>query len=105
MCTVDVIGQREAMKYGCTDCVKPSGKCVQCVQVEGAGSDMIGQCEVSSQVSHKSRSKKSIQGGGNIVGQLLEQRDILEHKGRGESFTGKQASISHTDQNTFPKIV
>ena len=37
MCTVDVIGQRVALKYGCTECVEPSGKCVQCVQVDSAG--------------------------------------------------------------------
>ena len=43
MCTVDVIGQREAHKYVCTVCVEPSVQCVKCVRVDGAGRGVIGQ--------------------------------------------------------------
>ena len=96
----------------CTECVEPSVKCAQCVRVDGAGRDVICQCEVSRQISHKSRSKEIIRGGGHNFGggrqstsMTLQKSEILEKKGRGEPMKGKQASISHTDIRTFSKII
>ena len=75
----------------------------------GAGSDVIGQHEVSRQISLKSRSKEitrgggsSFWGGGQSTSRTLSKILILENKGRGEPI-GKNASNSPTDN--FSRII
>ena len=80
--------------------------------MDGAGRDVIGQCEVSRQVSYKLRSMNIRRGWGIIVGgggqstsEPLKKINILEQKGRGRYVAGKLTSISNRDDNNISNIV